>query len=432
MKGILANGRIFSVILIGILFGCRFEGAHGNNHAPDITSLPNTLAITSEPYIYVVKARDRDGDLLTYTLENHPEGMSINSATGEINWLPTLRQVGNHLIEARVTDGSAGDSQSFAVRVSPLDNGVPFQRGFTLVSWWHDSYLQPQTAESLARLREDGCEWVSILVTWYQDNINTTTIFPWDLVTPSDEAIIHAIDIAHSLGMNVVLKPHIDTLSGIWRGNISFSTEADWQTWFDNYNQFLGHYLDLAQANNVQAVIIGTELMKTESREADWRNTISLARAKFSGLLTYDANHSSFFLVNWWDDLDFIGISAYFPLTSGYSPTVEELKSEWARIIRPLAAFAALYDKDIVFTEIGYVSRDGTNILPYDYQLATDPDLQEQADCYQAALESLFDETWFKGMYWWAWSWDPGTDNNGYDIYNKPAESILRHWYAGY
>jgi len=430
MKRISANGRVLFVILIGILFGCEFGG--GKNHPPVITSLPNTLAITSELYIYAVKARDADDDHLTYTLKTFPEGMTIDSATGKISWLPTLRQVGNHLIEVRVTDDSAGDSQLFAVRVSPLDNGVAFQRGFTLVSWWHDSYLQPPTAETLLQMQKDGCEWVSILVTWYQDTINSTTIYAHDLATPTDAAIIQAINIAHSLGMNVVLKPHIDLITGDWRGEISFYDEADWQTWFQNYNQFLGHYLDLAQANNVQAVIIGTELKSTESREADWRNTISLARAKFSGLLTYDANHSSFLLVNWWDDLDFIGISAYFPLTAGYSPTVEELKSAWAYDIRVLRALAAFYDKNIVFTEIGYMSRDGTNITPWDYHLATTPDLQEQADCYQAALETFYAEPWFKGMYWWAWSWDPGTDDNGYDIYNKPAESIVRQWYAGY
>lgn len=421
-----------SVILIAILFGCEFEGPQGNNHPPVITSLPNTSAFAAELYTYVVKARDADGDVLTYSLKAHPEGMTINSATGKISWLPTLRQVGNHLIEVIVTDGSAGNSQAFAIRVSPLDNGVPFQRGFTLVSWWHDSYLQPQTAESLRQMKMDGCEWVSILVTWYQDDIHATAMYPSDQSTPTDEAIIQAINTAHSLGMNVVLKPHIDPITGDWRGYISFTDEADWSAWFDNYNQFLGHYLDLAQAHNVQAVIIGTELMSTEPRQADWRNTIALARARFDGLLTYDANHSSYLLVSWWDALDFIGISAYFPLTHGYSPTIDELKSAWAEKIPFLRLLAAIYNKDIVFTEIGYVSRDGTNITPYAYDLTTPADLQEQADCYQAALESLYAEPWFKGMYWWAWSWDPSTDDNGYDIYNKPAETMLRQWYAGY
>jgi len=431
MKRILANGGMLSVILICILLGCEFEGGQGNNHAPVITSLPNTLAYTSELYIYAVKAWDADGDFLTYSLKTHPEGMSINSETGKISWLPTLRQVGNHLIEVIVTDGSVGTSQLFAVRVSPLDNGVPFQRGITLVAWGRDDYLQPQTAESLLQMKKDGCEWVSILVWWYQDTINSTTIHRVDW-TQSDAGLIHAINTAHSLGMNVVLKPHVEVLTGDWRGNISFSDEADWQAWFVSYNQFLGHYLDLAQANHVEAVIIGTELKKTESREADWRNTISLARAKFFGLLTYCANHDSFALVNWWDDLDFIGISAYFMLTDSYSPTVEELKSAWDLYKRVIRGYAAFYDKDVVFLEIGYSSRDGTNIKPYAFDPAAEPDLQEQADCYQAALETFYDEPWFKGMYWWAWYWDHSTDDNGFDIYNKPAETIVRQWYAGY
>ena len=418
------------VFALSMLYACWGGGGGGNNHAPVITSLPNTTAISCEVYIYVVKAQDEDRDRLTYTLKTYPEGMSINSETGEISWVPTLKQVGNHQIELEVKDRLASVSQLFAIRVIPLDNGVAFQRGFTLVAWSQDAYLQPTTAETLRQMKKDGCEWVSILVTWYQNAIDSTTIEPLEF-TPTDAAIIQAINTAHSLGMNVVLKPHVDILTGDWRGDITFSDEAGWQAWFASYNQFLGHYLDLAQANNVQTVIIGTELMGTEPREADWRNTISLARTRFSGQLTYDANHTSFYSVKWWDALDFIGVSAYFNLTNSSSPTIAEIKTAWEPYKKILRALAAYYEKDIVFTEIGYMSRDGTNIHPWDYHLATNPDLQEQADCYQAALETFYNETWFKGMYWWAWSWDPSTDDNGYDIYNKPAETIVRQWYAG-
>ena len=430
MKKLFACGLVLSLTLVLALSGCASGGGKGKNHAPVITSRANTLAVTTAPNLYSVTAYDANHDTLTYSLTTYPEGMTINPATGKIVWLPTLLDLGNHLVEVTVSDGSATASQKFAVRVSPLDNGVPFMRGFTLVSWWNDSYLQPPSDASLAQLRMDGVEWVSILVTWYQVDINSTVMSRSDLGTPSDEALVHAITTAHALGMNVVLKPHIDPLDGNWRGDIGFSNDADWATWFDNYNQFLGHYLALAEANHVEAVIIGTELMSTEGREADWRNTIAIARTEFSGLLTYDANHSSFFSVNWWDALDFIGISAYFPLTGFNSPSVDEIKTAWANHIRVLRAFAAYWDKDIVFTEIGYESRDGTNKTPWAL-LGSAPDLQEQADCYQASMESLYAEPWFKGMYWWAWSSDPSVDNNGFDIYNKPAETMLRQWYAG-
>jgi hypothetical protein len=425
------EGFLFFILFFLSLAGCRSDKGDGN-HAPVITSLPLTLAYAAEEYLYDVEAKDKDKDLLTYKLISSPEGMTINSSTGAISWLPTLREVGNHWIEVRVSDDKASASQSFTIRVSPLDNGVPFQRGFNLVSWQADAYLKPQAAGSLNRLRANGCEWVSILVTWYQDTLRSTTIYRWDPVTPSDEAVVRAITTAQSLGMKVVLKPHVDPRTGEWRGDIGFSEEADWQAWFQSYNNFLGHYLELAEAHQVDAVVIGTELKGTEGREDDWRRTIALARSRFSGLLSYNANHDSFFLVSWWDDLDYIGISAYFQLTESNSPTVAELNAAWEERIRVLAAFAAFMNKDIVFTELGYASRDGTNIDPWSFNPNSPPDVQEQADCYQAGLESLYDEWWFKGMFWWAWSWDPSIDDNGFDIAGKPAEDILRYWYAGY
>jgi len=424
---------LLAAVLVLFICGCEGGGGGGggDNHPPEITSVPITTAVADEGYIYEVQARDEDQDRLTYALKTYPEGMSINSESGEIVWVPVYRQVGNHQVEVEVRDRSSSASQKFAIRVIPLADGVPFQRGFTLAAWGADDYSKPPTSETLGQIKVYGTEWVSVVVTWYVDDIHSTTIYPQSW-SPTDESVIQAVQTIHSLGMNAVLKPHIDVMTGDWRGNISFSDEADWQTWFENYNQFLGHYLDLARANDVQAVIIGTELQGTESREADWRNTISLARGRFSGLLTYDANHTSFYNVSWWDALDFISVSAYFDLTGSSSPTIDELKSAWEPYKKVLRALSAYFEKDIVFGEIGYSSRDGTNIHPWQYNPAAPVDLQEQADCYEAALETFYNEPWFKGMYWWARYWDPALDDNGFDIFNDPAESIVRQWYSGW
>jgi len=60
-------------------------------------------------------------------------------------------------------------------------------------------------------------------------------------------------------------------------------------------------------------------------------------------------------------------------------------------------------------------------------------DLQEQAQCYQAAFESLYDQPWFGGMFWWVWSPDPfdgGPCDDGFTPHDKPAEDVLRAWYG--
>src|SRR5450759_3157652 len=56
--------------------------------------------------------------------------MNINSATGEINWIPTLDQIGNHEISLRVADGKGGvDSLRYTVNVDqPTRPVIAFSR----------------------------------------------------------------------------------------------------------------------------------------------------------------------------------------------------------------------------------------------------------------------------------------------------------------
>ncbi|NIV43502.1 hypothetical protein GWN49_01190, partial [Candidatus Bathyarchaeota archaeon] len=85
----------------------------------------------------------------------------------------------------------------------------------------------------------------------------------------------------------------------------------------------------------------------------------------------------------------------------------------------------------------GYLSTDGTNTAPSNYRLQNEVgrliDLQEQADCYEAAFQALWDKSWFCGMYWWSWQTNPdvgGSENGDYTPQNKPAQGVLTHWYS--
>ena len=92
------------------------------SHHPIINSTPNTIAFINEPYIYNVDATDPDvGDILTYFLISSPEGMTIDSATGEINWTPTDNQIGDNDVTVEVSDNGFPiriDTQSFKIKVS--------------------------------------------------------------------------------------------------------------------------------------------------------------------------------------------------------------------------------------------------------------------------------------------------------------------------
>lgn len=315
------------------------------------------------------------------------------------------------------------------------------QRGVSYAAWWRDFYSSPNSDVTLTdHIRPDGVEWLSLIVTCYQETISSTTIqCLTGTRTPTDADLRHVIQLAHGLGMKVMLKPHVDLNNdpAHWRGEIDFGDdEVAWAAWFDSYRAFITHYAVLAQAEGVAQFSVGTELQGTTSRQADWRDVIADVRAIYTGTLTYAANHSGEETgIAFWDALDLIGVDAYYPLTDRNDPTLEELKAAWAQQVPTLTNLAAAWDRPIIFTEIGYRSLDGANRWPWDWQRSGAVDLQEQADLYQATFETFWGAyPWFRGFFWWAWDTEPqqgGPNDTDYTPHDKPAEDVLRDFYGG-
>ena len=94
----------------------------GDNLPPTISSAPVTTATTGLLYTYDVDATDPNGDVLTYSLDQAPPGMSIIATTGVISWTPTVPQAPAQGVVVRVTDtGGLYDKQAFIINV----NGPP-------------------------------------------------------------------------------------------------------------------------------------------------------------------------------------------------------------------------------------------------------------------------------------------------------------------
>jgi RHS repeat-associated protein len=87
------------------------------NTAPQITSQPRVATRTNAPYLYQLAVDDPDGDPLTYTLVDGPDGMTLNEA-GLLSWEPGASQTGAHLVTITVEDGQGGsDTQTYNLRV---------------------------------------------------------------------------------------------------------------------------------------------------------------------------------------------------------------------------------------------------------------------------------------------------------------------------
>ncbi len=98
------------------------------NQDPTITSIaPSTNAAILREYNYQVEGTDPDGDILSYYLNQAPEGMEINRQTGLITYTPTRRQLGEQTVEILVLDGRGGEAtQTLTLEVTPdFDNQVP-------------------------------------------------------------------------------------------------------------------------------------------------------------------------------------------------------------------------------------------------------------------------------------------------------------------
>ena len=90
------------------------------NDPPTIISTPVTEATEGQLYTYDVEATDPDvGDVLTFSLDTAPAGMTIDPATGLIEWTPDAAQVGDNGVTVRAQDlGGLFDTQSFTVAVA--------------------------------------------------------------------------------------------------------------------------------------------------------------------------------------------------------------------------------------------------------------------------------------------------------------------------
>ncbi len=88
------------------------------NRAPSIISEPITEARAGVAYRYDINAIDLDGDDLTFALLASPAGMTIDAATGLIQFQPAAGDVGRQDVRVLVSDGRGGGSeQAFTLLV---------------------------------------------------------------------------------------------------------------------------------------------------------------------------------------------------------------------------------------------------------------------------------------------------------------------------
>jgi hypothetical protein len=320
-------------------------------------------------------------------------------------------------------------------------------RGMSLFGWG-SGLGNPDLYETLYDMRTLGVDTVA-LNTWWKQDAKTSNVVYEDLggMSASVAQIEHAIDLIHGLGMKVYFKPNLDSGDGVWRALIAPSNPAGW---FSSYRSYINAMAELAERKDVELFSIGTEMESMANNAAyasQWTGLIGDVRARYSGDVTYAANHGDAFDgainfgsyqdVPWWNQLDYVGVDAYFPLTGTNNPTPAQLTSAWTTRANQIDSWrtSAGVTPKILFTEVGYSSWNGTNRTPWDGPPdGAAVDQAEQRDAYQALLSVMTPKPWWEGAFWWSWETTPHAgllQPRGFTPQDKLAQQTLANFYAG-
>jgi len=257
-------------------------------------------------------------------------------------------------------------------------------------------------------------------------------------------AVTAAIAQAHAEGLRVLLVPHLWVESGEWRALVDPGSDDAWVRWANGYRRFVVAWAKVGASAGVDMLSLGVELRSwvTTTRAPLFEDLVRDVRRVYEGPLTYAAN---------WDDvedtvilgqLDVIGVNAFFPLAEKNGATFEQLLEGGRRVRDRMRALSETWQKPVLFTEIGYTTREDPAVEPWkwpDGMTGVRVDQAAQAEAYTALLAPLVDEPWFAGFFVWRVYADPDDLSQeaewGFSPRGKLAELAMRdafatHWAA--
>ncbi|AQR97689.1 hypothetical protein CLSAP_50200 [Clostridium saccharoperbutylacetonicum] len=306
---------------------------------------------------------------------------------------------------------------------------MEFIKGFTFAPFARrGSYLKKKTYESLDNLKERiGINFIILVPNGLQDTPQSEEICYISNSTVSDEELEDIINYAKDIGLRVAIKPTVNCKNGTWRAHINFfdedvHCEPKWSKWFASYTDFQLHYATIAQKTGCEMFIAGCEMVMAERRENEWRKLISDIRNVYKGIVSYNTDKYQEHNVKWWDCIDVISSSGYYPI------------SDWEKELNRIEKVVKKYNKPFFFAEAGCMSTKGSSEVPNDWSLEGNIDLNEQAEWYKTMFESSIKREWVSGFAMWDWAGSQyllsrAKNDKGYEVYGKPAEKIIKKHY---
>ncbi|WP_111708054.1 glycoside hydrolase family 113 [Lutibacter citreus] len=242
---------------------------------------------------------------------------------------------------------------------------------------------------------------------------------------------------------NILLKP----LTSFWEvngsnfwGDFYVTNETEWKEIEATYSDLLYEFAKIANKfPEVKMLSIGNELREFVKRRPEFfKSLIRKIKTDFPNLkLTYAANWDEYKHVNFWDDLDYIGINSYFPLVNKRTPTYSQLINAFEPVKNKLHNLSCKYNKPILFTEYGYRSMDFGAWKGWELGEINSKNInyKTQSNTYESFYDTFWDENWVAGGFFWEWKliFENETNNsneNGWYVNDKPAQEIIKSRYT--
>ncbi|MGG8496367.1 glycoside hydrolase family 113 [Tenacibaculum sp. TC6] len=295
------------------------------------------------------------------------------------------------------------------------------------------------THENIQPVKKVSANYVSLMPFGFIEDINSPKIIfnssrQW--FGETKEGIEQYANEFKKSEIKLMLKPQIWVWHGKYTGLITMNSEDKWEQLENSYSKFILTYAELAQKLDIEIFCIGTELEKfVLNRPQYWSKLISEVKKVYSGKITYAANWDEYKRLSFWNELDFIGIDAYFPLSDKKSPTIEELTKGWEAHKKEIIKIRERFSKPVLFTEYGYRSVHFTGKEPWSSnRVEGSVDLNAQKNALEVIYNEFWKEPWFAGGFLWKWFHNHdkvgGENNNRFTPQNKPSEQTIKNAYT--
>jgi len=326
------------------------------------------------------------------------------------------------------------------VEAPPMRRPLPpgFLRGvsYAMSNSVDSSYASPRSRETLARIAKIPADSISIMPFAFMREADS----PWIGFIhrrpggETDEGTVRAVADARELHMTAMVKPQLWVGRGRFVGEIAMGREDRWRLFFDNYRRFLVHHAIVSEAAGAALFCVGTELIATEPRAREWRETIAAVRLATGAPLLYAANWAAGApKVPFWDALDAIGVDFYDSLSKDAEASDSALEAGVGAAVAPLEKLAEASRKPVIFAEAGFPAVRAAWIAPHDERSGRPPFPPDAARAVSAVFRALKGKAWWRGVYWWkAFSSGQTARENdrGYNILGAPAEKAIAEGFA--